>query len=73
MPADDRVRLDEDQGGTPGGLVAGEPGPDEAVSRLGSGSAGRTGEDEKLVAEGEVLQHEFTPDAQGITQCGAEE
>jgi hypothetical protein len=61
--ADDRVRLDEDQGGTPGDPVAGEPGPEEAVSGPESGSAGRTGEDEKLVAEGEVLQHEFTPDA----------
>ena len=53
--------------------MAGEPGPEEAVSGLDSGSVRRTGEDEKLVAEGEVLQHEFTPDAQDITRCGAEE
>ncbi len=39
MPADDRVRLDEDQGGTLGGPVAGEPGPEEAISGPESGSA----------------------------------
>jgi hypothetical protein len=63
VPADDRVRLDEDQGGTPGGPVAGDPGPEEAIGGPEPVSTGRTGENEKLVAEGEVLQHEFTPDA----------
>ena len=68
MPADHRVRLDEDQRATPGGPVAGEPGPEEAVGRPEPGSAGRTGEDEKLVAEGDVLEEEIAAGAGGVAQ-----
>lgn len=53
--------------------MAGKPGPEESVGGPEPGSAGRAGENEKLVAEGEVLQHEVTPDAQGAAQRGAED
>ena len=52
MPADDRVRLDEDQGGTPGGPEAGEPGPEEAVRGVKPGSTRLAGEDSELLAKG---------------------
>ncbi len=73
MPADDGFRLNEHKHGAPALSAAREPGPEQPVNWAQPRQPPLAGEDDKLLAEGKVLQQELLSGSEGVAQQRAEE
>ncbi len=60
MPADDGVRLHEDEDRTLLRQVAGKPRPEQAVGRFETSSSRRAGQHGKLMSQGDILEDEVS-------------
>ncbi len=68
MPADNGLRLHENQVGAPVCEVAPQENPEQPVPRPEPGSPGAPPEDRKLLAERQVLQNQRGPPAEESTK-----
>ncbi len=73
MPADDRLRLDENHRRLPARPEPREERPEQAVSGFQPGSTRLAGKDGELLSEGNILQDEVSLRSKGDGQGRAEE